>query len=234
MAMFPNAARGYMPYVQGKQQVVKHKRSKIGAKYPKSENKQLNGQKMYQVTLRDKKGKTYKYIVRTDGSNSLPDLNTAKMNALHVASSSLPNLGVPSPPQNRRALIAKSDSEVNKESYSSLTTSLDLRECGKKEGLISSFIRFLKQKTGGKKEKSGKSKRKPKDVSQRKRQRTVSAMSNLDPIQESPNEHEYEGDEDVDSYTHDSCSLSSDSDSDSSSVDSTSIQDNEDNVTEKS
>ena len=76
----------------------------------------------------------------------------------------------------------------------------------KKEGLFSAFFRFLKEKTG--KSKGGKSKRKQKPQLQRKRQRTISAMSNLDPIQESPDEDDYVDDDDNDSYTHDSSSLS--------------------------
>ena len=233
MAMFPNATKGYMPFVHGKNPTTtKNKRSKHhvnGGKLHKSENKLSGTMKMYQITVKDKKGNTYKYIVKADGTKSLPDLCESRLNNIVATHRSMPNIGtaVNSPSKQRQILAEKVDAlNSYNESGESFTTSLDLRECGKKEGLFSAFIRFLKERTGksesskskSRKSKPGKSKRKPRDVSQRKRQRTVSAMSNLDPIQESPNEHEYEDDEDADSYIHYSSSIDSDTSSVASSV----------------
>ena len=232
MAMFPNATKGYMPYVNGKSApgLVKNKRSKPhvngGKLHHKSENRRhmLSGtQKIYQVTLKDKKGQTYKCIVKADGTKSLPELCESK---LKLASThlSMPNLGYSSPSKQRKILAEKLEAINSIPEDENFSTSLDLRNCGKKEGIFSAFIRIIKEKMGkSDKEDSrkhtkphGKSKRKPRDLNQRKRQRTVSAMSNLDPIEESPNEHEYEaGDDDNDSYTHFSSSYSSDTDSSS-------------------
>lgn len=231
--MFPIATKGYMPFVHGKNPTtIKNKRSKHhvnGGKLHKSENKLSVGTtKMFQVTVRDKKGNTFKYIVKGDGTKSLPDLCESRLKSIVATHRSMPNIGeaaVNSPSRQRQALAEKIDAlnSVNS-SDENFSTSLDLRECGKKEGLFSAFMRFLKERTSksekakahkNKKSKSGKSKRKPREPCQRKRQRTVSAMSNLDPIQESPNEHEYEDDDDADSYSHYSSSLT---DSDASSV----------------
>ncbi|XP_056022265.1 uncharacterized protein LOC125673815 [Ostrea edulis] len=202
MAMFPNASRGYMPFVTGQHHkkaiaLAKQKQAKAG----KSDKKRKT--KTYLVTLRDKSGATYTYTVRTDGTKSMPVLCDSKITL--GATASLPNLGLTSPIQ--KMLYSRDDLDVKDE---------------KKGGIFSSFFRFIKEKTG--KSKGGKSKRKPKTLDQRKRQRTISAMSNLDPIQESPDEEEYEdcGDEeDDDSYTH--------SESDSSSVNSES-EPNSENV----
>lgn len=191
MAMFPNASRGYMPFVTGQHHkkaiaMAKQKQAKSG----KSDKKRK--MKTYLVTLRDKSGATYTYTVRTDGTKSMPVLCDSKVTL--GATASLPNLGLTSPIQ--KMLYSRDDLDVKDE---------------KKGGIFSSFFRFIKEKTG--KSKGGKSKRKPKSLEQRKRQRTISAMSNLDPIQESPDEEEYEDvDEDNDSYTH---SESDDSSSDS-------------------
>lgn len=200
--MFPNASRGYMPFVTGQHHkkaiaLAKQKQAKAG----KSDKKRKT--KTYLVTLRDKSGATYTYTVRTDGTKSMPVLCDSKITL--GATASLPNLGLTSPIQ--KMLYSRDDLDVKDE---------------KKGGIFSSFFRFIKEKTG--KSKGGKSKRKPKTLDQRKRQRTISAMSNLDPIQESPDEEEYEdcGDEeDDDSYTH--------SESDSSSVNSES-EPNSENV----
>uniref|UniRef100_A0A8W8KCI5 Uncharacterized protein n=1 Tax=Magallana gigas TaxID=29159 RepID=A0A8W8KCI5_MAGGI len=162
MAMFPNASRGYMPFVTGQHHkkaiaMAKQKQAKSG----KSDKKRK--MKTYLVTLRDKSGATYTYTVRTDGTKSMPVLCDSKVTL--GATASLPNLGLTSPIQ--KMLYSRDD--------------LDVKD-----------------------EKKGE---------QRKRQRTISAMSNLDPIQESPDEEEYEDvDEDNDSYTH---SESDDSSSDS-------------------
>jgi len=233
MAMFPNAIKGSMPYLNGKQtgQLKNSRRSKPhvngGKVHLKSENRRhmLSAtQKIYQVTLKNKKGQTYKCIVKADGTKSLPELceSKLKLSSTHM---SMPNLGYSSPSKQRKILAEKLEA-INSvaEDGENFSTSLDLRNCGKKEGIFSAFIRIIKEKMG-KSDKDvpkkaskphGKSKRKPRDLSQRKRQRTVSAMSNLDPIEESPNEHEYEGDEDNDSYTH--FSIGGSSDTDSSSV----------------
>jgi len=251
MAMFPNASRGYMPFVHGKSGntnttvPVKNKRSKLhvnGGKLYRSENnrKQVtqslsNSQKMYQITLKDKKGVTYKCIVKTDGgTKSLPELCEKKLNV--VTHRSLPDISTLSSPEKQRHILSEKLDALNSVSKSeeNFSTSLDLRNCGKKEGIFSAFMRFIKEKTGknekdnaskntvvtskvvsNKHHKShGKSKRKSRDLSQRKRQRTVSAMSNLDPIQESPNEQEYElDDDDNESYTHFSSGCPSDCDS---------------------
>lgn len=234
MAMFPNATHGYMPFVHDK---TKNKRSKThvnGGKLHKVDNRKhtaLSGtQKMYQITLKDKKGNTYKCIVKTDGTKSLPELCETKLNvATHHKS--MPDITKLSSPEKQRQVLTEKLDALNSISKSgeNFSTSLDLRNCGKKEGLLSAFIRFLKEKTSKNTEKTsskesknksnGKSKRKPRDVSQRKRQRTVSAMSNLDPIQESPNEHEYEEySDDNDSYAHYSSSYTSDCDSVSSQI----------------
>ena len=232
MAMFPIATKGYMPFVHGKNTTTaKNKRSKHhvnGGKLHKSENKLSGTMKMYQITVKDKKGNTYKYVVKADATKSLPELCETRLNKIVTTHHSMPDIGTAatnSPSRQRQVLADKIDAlNSYNGSEENFSTSLDLRECGKKEGLFSAFIRFIKERTGksdntksskNRKSKPGKSKRKPKDVSQRKRQRTVSAMSNLDPIQESPNEHDYEDDDDADSYLHYSSSMS---DSDSSSV----------------
>lgn len=232
MAMFPIATKGYMPFVHGKNPTTtKNKRAKHhvnGGKLHKTENKLSGTMKMYQITVKDKKGNTYKYIVKADGTKSLPELCESRINNIVATHRSMPDIGTAannSPSKQRQVLADKIDAlNSYNDSEENFSTSLDLRECGKKEGLFSAFIRFIKERTGksdnsksskSRKSKPGKSKRKPRDVNNRKRQRTVSAMSNLDPIQESPNEHEYEDDDDADSYIHYSSSMS---DSDASSV----------------
>lgn len=231
MAMFPNATHGYMPFVSGK-----NKRSKLhvnGGKLHKSDTRKQASlsvsQKMYQITLKDKKGNTYKCIVKTDGTKSLPELCQSKLN-VSTPHKSMPDITAVNSPSKQRQVLAEKLDALNSisEGGESFSTSLDLRNCGKKEGLLSAFIRFIKEKTGknekaaqkeSKSKSNGKSKRKPRDLTQRKRQRTVSAMSNLDPIEESPNEHEYEDfSDDNDSYTHYSSSCPSDCDSVSSHI----------------
>lgn len=183
MAMFPNATRGYMPFVSGQKDGKKNE----PVKKSKCDKRKAKG-KTYQVTLRDKSGNTYSYILKTDGTSSMPTLCSQSVNGVKTTdSSSLPNMGI----DTRKIL-------------SSMNLPQDCKEDGgaKKEGLFSSLVRFLKQKTG--KSKSGKSKRKVKTLVMRKRQRTISAMSNLDPIQECPDEDEYSDYDDTDSYNHDS------------------------------
>lgn len=177
MAMFPNATKGYMPFVSGQKRHVAAKKAKH------DNNPRIK--KTYQVTLKDKSGKTYTCIVKTDGTQSLPVLCENMIGKLG-STDSLPNIGLASPKM--KCFDLK-----------------DLRnqvESEKKHGIFSSIVNFLKEKTG--KSKSGKSKRKAKPLEQRKRKRTVSAMSNLDPIQEFPDEE----DDDADSYAHDCSSMS--------------------------
>lgn len=190
--MFPNASRGYMPFVPGQNGHKKPHGVRFTAKHGKSEHKRLKAGKTYQITLKDKNGFTYTYIVKTDTtSKSLPILCESMVSGLY-STDSLPTVGLKAPTKG----------VLN----SSMNLPLDCKDNGeKKQGIFSTLIRFLREKTG--KSKTGKSKRKPKPQVQRKRQRTVSAMSNLDPIQESPDEEDYE-DEDCDSYTHDSSSMS--------------------------
>lgn len=176
MAMFPNATKGYMPFVSAQKRHVSTKKAK-------HDNPRIK--KTYQVTLKDKSGNTYTCIVKTDGTQSLPVLCENMIGKLG-STDSLPNIGLASPKM--KCFDLK-----------------DLRnqvESEKKHGIFSSIVNFLKEKTG--KSKSGKSKRKAKSLEQRKRKRTVSAMSNLDPIQEFPDEE----DDDADSYAHDCSSMS--------------------------
>lgn len=246
MAMFPNAAHGVMPFVNGAN--GKHKRSKThvnGGKLHKvSENRKQTTfsqtQKIYQVTLRDRKGHTYKCLVKADGTLSLPDLTQSNI-VPKLVHKSLPDLTAMNSPSKQRRILDEKLQALNsslEDESENFSTSLDLRDCGKKEGIFGSILRFIKQKTSSSKsaEKKpkdstkssskssskstgGKSKRKPKDLEQRKRQRTVSAMSNLDPIEESPNEAEYEDiPDDNDSYSHFSSGYPSDSDSLSSQI----------------
>uniref|UniRef100_A0A8W8K8U8 Uncharacterized protein n=1 Tax=Magallana gigas TaxID=29159 RepID=A0A8W8K8U8_MAGGI len=96
MAMFPNASRGYMPFVTGQHHkkaiaMAKQKQAKSG----KSDKKRK--MKTYLVTLRDKSGATYTYTVRTDGTKSMPVLCDSKVTL--GATASLPNLGLTSPIQ---------------------------------------------------------------------------------------------------------------------------------------
>lgn len=181
--MFPNATRGYMPFVSGNENAANKSPKKI--KKPKK--------KTYQVTLRDKNGFIYTYLIKTDGTQSLPELLDSKISGTSRGANrtrSLPNIGMRSPTRIQR--------NINREREED-------NEDDKKGGLLSSFIRFLKQKTG----KGGKSKRKAKPMAQRKRIRTVSAMSNLDPIQESPEEDNDDDNNDDDSYTHSDSSCDS-------------------------
>ena len=192
--MFPMSSKGYMPYLQGQNGEITHKRPtgvRYTAKHGKREHKKLKAGKTYQVTLRDKAGRTYTYIMKTDGSKSIPSLCDSVVNGLK-STDSLQTIGLNTSP--KRSL------------NSSMNLPLDSQEDGKK-GIFRTILKFLKEKTGGK------SKRKPKtEQPMRKRRRTVSAMSNLDPIQEYPEEEEYE-DDDNESYSHFSSCSSSDTDS---------------------
>lgn len=247
--MFPNAAQGYMPFVTGNKLSVPKNRnySKLHVNnqgtlhQSEVENRQqprTAKQKMYQITLKDKKGNTYKCVVKTDGTQSLPTLCERSVPELvsTYTHRSMPDITLNgnSASQQRLALTEKLQAQNSiSESGENFSMSLDLRDCGKKTGFIGAIINFFKPKINkseiktddtrqektAKHKSNGKSKRKPTDASQRKRQRTVSAMSNLDPIEESPNEHEFENDdEDNDSYRHYGSSCSSDCDSVSSRI----------------
>lgn len=172
MAMFPNAARGYMPFVSG------HHRP--AAKRGPKESRKKGSTKAYRVTLKDRQGFTYTYIIQGDGTKSLPTLCGSKV-TMNGTSVSLP--------------------DIDKFLANQTTARKPGVDSGKKQGLFSTILKFLSNKT------KSKSKRKPKPLPQRKRQRTISNISNLDPIQESPDEYEDESDcdddEECSSYTHD-------------------------------
>ncbi|CAL1532865.1 unnamed protein product [Lymnaea stagnalis] len=204
MAMYPNATHGYMPFVK-----PAHKRQAAKkAKIDKADLKQAKSSDMktYKVTLRDKNGVTYTYIIQADtASKSNPVLCESRVAAPKHLSTSLPNMkspGLSSPESKRHASclgLAQAKEDLTKV------------DDGEKKGLFNSILSFIKKKTSSKSSKSAskqaqaglKSKRKTKPMFPKKRQRTISAMSNLDPIQESPEEDD---DEDSDSYTHDSAS----------------------------
>ncbi|CAI9730854.1 Hypothetical predicted protein [Octopus vulgaris] len=197
--MFPNATRGYMPFVSNQNKGRNNKNGKLNEEF------KLQPGKAYQVTLKDRHGFTYSYIVKADGSKSLPVLCDSKMYGRRCGpmSTSMPNMDAKQIPGCNR----KSDKSGSDRTDSSINGA---------KGILTSIMRFLSSKTKTK----AKSKRKPKSLPQRcKRQRTISAMSNLDPIQESPDENderhlgEEEEEDDNDSYLHDSCSSTPESDS---------------------
>ncbi|KAK6175515.1 hypothetical protein SNE40_013964 [Patella caerulea] len=184
MAMYPNATKGYMPFVTAPVKRHQGKRTKSAKESSRSKGSTSAETKTYKVTLRDRNGYTYTYIIQADGTKSLPVLCESKISGPgNDLGSSLPEMARESLSRRRRTLSTESaDSESD--------------DCEKK-GIFNTLLQFLRKKTA-----SGKSKRKPKTVVQRKRQRTISTMSNLDPIQESPEEDN--ADEDDYSYTHDS------------------------------
>lgn len=203
MAMYPNATHGYMPFVKPAHKRQAAKKTKLD----KADLKQVKASDMktYKVTLRDRNGFTYTYIIQADtASKSNPVLCESRVAAPKHLSTSLPNMkspGLGSPDSKRHASclgLAQAKEDLTKV------------DDGEKKGLFNSIISFIKKKTtkstksSSKQLPSGmKSKRKTKPMFPKKRQRTISAMSNLDPIQESPEEDD---DEDSDSYTHDSAS----------------------------
>lgn len=198
--MYPNATHGYMPFVK-----PAHKRQ--AAKRGKAEKDTLKksaaeGTKTYKVTMRDRRGFTYTYIIQADASKSLPVLCESKVtapNASPLLSNSLPNMRgsarfpVSASPSRSCASLAEGKEDLTKV------------DDGEKKGLFNSLLQFIKKRTSKSSTKTSavpsKSKRKAKPLPQRKRQRTVSAMSNLDPILESPDEDNVD---DTDSYSHDS------------------------------
>lgn len=206
--MFPNATRGYMPFVSNQS------KGRINGKsggVRLNDNLKLQPGKAYQVTLKDRHGFTYTYIVKADGSKSLPVLCDSKMygRRLGPMSNSMPNMEA-----NTKGGSPGLNHRKDKQGADRTDAAAAAANGAKRYGILTSIIRFLSSKTKTK----AKSKRKPKPIQQRsKRQRTISAMSNLDPIQESPDENEErhldEEEDDNDSYTHDTCSSTSESDS---------------------
>lgn len=202
MAMYPNATHGLMPFVKPAHKRQAAKKSRMDHKEAlKAKSGDL---KTYKVTLRDRNGFTYTYIIQADtSSKSMPVLCESKVAAPKYIFSSLPNVPgstVSSPESRRHAMLAQGKEDLTKV------------DDGEKKGLFNSLINFIKKKAGGKsstsslsKQQPVKSKRKTKPMFPKKRQRTISARSNLDPIQESP-EEDNDDLEDSDSYTHDSSS----------------------------
>lgn len=203
--MYPSATYGYMPFVK-----PTHKRQ--AAKKPKCEKPKSKHSvpastdtKRYKVTLRDRNGYSYTYIIQADttSSGSMPTLLGQTVSApRHIKS--MPNMNMSpssSPETQRRAMLAQGKEDLSKVDE------------GEKKGLFNSLINFIKKRTGSRKASVPvpvKSKRKTKPVFPKKRQRTISAVSNLETIHESP----VEGDDyetiDTDSYTHDSSDSNSD------------------------
>ncbi|KAL8583528.1 hypothetical protein ACOMHN_054844 [Nucella lapillus] len=219
MAMYPNATRGYMPFVKPAHKRQAAKRSKHGEKdmmKTKGGAASPDGTKTYKVTMRDRRGFTYTYIIQADAAKTLPVLCESRVtapNSSPLLSNSLPNmrrsarLPVSAPESRSCASLADGKEDLSK------------MDDGEKKGLFNSLLQFIRKKTSkssSSKMSSGsssiveKSKRKTKPLPQRKRQRTVSLMSNLDPIQESPEEDNLY---DTDSYSHDSVTSGSESDS---------------------
>jgi len=208
MAMYPNATHGYMPFVKPAHKRQAAKRTK--AEKDSLKSKAADGTKTYKVTMRDRRGFTYTYIIQADASKSLPVLCESRVtapNSSPLLSNSLPNM-------RGSARFPVSTSRPESRSCASLADGkedLTKVDGGEKKGLFNSLLQYIKKKTSSKSSSSktsstiSKSKRKVKPLPQRKRQRTVSAMSNLDPIQESPEEDNLD---DTDSYSHDSVTTS--------------------------
>jgi len=206
--MYPSATYGLMPFVK-----PTHKRQ--AAKKPKCEKQKTNklgsttstaDMKRYKVTLRDRNGYSYTYIIQADttSSGSMPTLLGQTVSApRHIKS--MPNVmaASASPETQRHALLAQGKEDLSKVGD------------GEKKGLFNSLMNFIRRRTGTRKSSvpacSVKSKRKMKPMFPKKRQRTISAVSNLDTIQESPEEDDDEYETlDTDSYTHDSSDSTSD------------------------
>ena len=206
--MYPNATHGYMPFVKPAHKRQAAKRTK--AEKDSLKSKAADGTKTYKVTMRDRRGFTYTYIIQADASKSLPVLCESRVtapNSSPLLSNSLPNM-------RGSARFPVSTSRPESRSCASLADGkedLTKVDGGEKKGLFNSLLQYIKKKTSSKSSSSktsstiSKSKRKVKPLPQRKRQRTVSAMSNLDPIQESPEEDNLD---DTDSYSHDSVTTS--------------------------
>uniref|UniRef100_A0A0B7AQP7 Uncharacterized protein n=1 Tax=Arion vulgaris TaxID=1028688 RepID=A0A0B7AQP7_9EUPU len=211
--MYPNATHGYMPFVKPAHKRQAAKKTKIDkADTLKAKSSDM---KTYKVTLRDRNGFTYTYIIQANtASKSTPILCESRVAAPKTLSSSLPNMKSPSmssPDESRRHSSCLGLAEAKED--------LTKVDGGEKKGIFNSIISYIKRKTSTKASKTKqslqvntKSKRKPKPMFPKKRQRTISAMSNLDPIQESPEEED--DDFDTDSYSHDS-SISDDNVSES-------------------
>ncbi|XP_076472233.1 uncharacterized protein LOC143301728 [Babylonia areolata] len=213
MAMYPNATHGYMPFVKPAHKRQAAKRSKADKDSLKS--KVAEGTKTYKVTMRDRRGFTYTYIIQADASKNLPVLCESRVTAPEGATSpllsnSLPNMRpsarLPLSPPETRSCASLADGKED------LTKVGD----GEKKGLFNSLLQFIKKRTSSKaaaaktKTQAPKAKRKLKPLPQRKRQRTVSALSHLGTIHESPDEDHLE---DTDSYSQDSVTSSNESES---------------------
>ena len=218
--MYPNATHGYMPFVKPAHKRQAAKRSK--AEKDSLKSKAGDGTKTYKVTMRDRRGYTYTYIIQADASKSLPVLCESRVTAPNSSSSSASTLLSNSLP-NMRGSARFPISACGPESRSCASLAdgkedLTKVDSGEKKGLFNSLLQYIKKKTSSKSSAAktssamSKSKRKGKPLPQRKRQRTVSAMSNLDPIQESPEEDNLD---DTDSYSHDSVTTTSGSDCES-------------------
>lgn len=202
--MYPNATRGYMPFVKPAHKRQAAKKSRMD----KADSLKARScdMKTYKVTLRDRNGFTYTYIIQADTtSKTSPILCESRVAAPKSLSSSLPDMKAP----------AAESSEARRHSsclgLAQGMEDLSKVDDGEKKGLFNSIINFIRKKTTTKSSKTQqqlaaiKSKRKTKPMFPKKRQRTISTMSNLDPIQESPEEDE-DDDFDSDSYSHDSAS----------------------------
>ncbi|RUS77326.1 hypothetical protein EGW08_014902 [Elysia chlorotica] len=183
--MYPNATLGLMPFVK-----PAHKRQ--AAKKSKADKAELmkakaNDMKTYKVTLRDRNGFTYTYIIQADP--------TSKNNPVLCASTV-------AAPKNKKGILNSLRGFIKKlKNKGSSASSSSSSSLSSSSSSLSS-LKSTKSQSGP--SSSLKSKRKPKPNLPKKRQRKISAMSNLDPIQESPEEDE---DTDSDSYTHDSSDL---------------------------
>ncbi|KAL8602546.1 hypothetical protein ACOMHN_062334 [Nucella lapillus] len=215
MAMYPNATHGYMPFVKPAHKRQAAKRSKADKECVK--NKAAESTKTYKVTMRDRRGFTYTYIIQADASKNLPVLCESKVTAPDSSSSPTPLLTNSLPNMRPSARLPLSPPETR--SCASLADGKeDLTKVGdgEKKGLFNTLLQFIKKRTSSKAAAAKtatpapKAKRKLKPLPQRKRQRTVSALSHLGTIHESPDEYHLE---DTDSYSQDSVTSSNESES---------------------
>ena len=196
--MYPNATHGYMPFLKHKRQPLKQKFEKYNSLGHGNIRHQREVTKTYKVTMRDRKGFTYTYIIQADGSKSVPVLCESRVSppSASLLTSSLPNMRSTRYPVCGYSSSCASLAE-GKEDLSKL-------DDGEKKGLFTSLLQYIRKKTSKSCDPSKsviKSKRRQKPLPRRKRQRTISAMSNLDPIFESPDEDTVE---EADSFSNDS------------------------------
>ena len=211
--MYPNAPNGYMPFVKPAHKRQAAKRSK--AEKDSLKHKAAEGTKTYKVTMRDRRGFTYTYIIQADASKNLPVLCESRVSApASTSSTSTASLLSSSLPNMRRSVSFPVSMPETRSCASLADGKEDLSKVGdgEKKGLFNSLLQFIKKKTSSKSSRTAnavaKPKRKVKPLTQthRKRQRTVSALSNLGTIQESPDEDNLD---DTDSYIHESTNTSS-------------------------